>query len=520
MDVDNRVEQNNVEITGAIKDYPYFIFDKELGTSQSDFRAELRQIQGYYDIYHKGASFQPSNVNGDYIPSNLRFKVIRRLINKEARFLFSQAPDMKVEPKGTDEQSKASTQAYQEIVNKVLESSRFESKLIKAARDCFIGKRIAMVVDISEDKGIVVHFYGSRQFYFETDEDNDRLVKFVAFERIKRSTNKKQVRYIVTKYTMEVNGVWMEQKIYDGFGKEIEILVSGGIVANLEEIPAVIVLNDGLLDDMYGVSEIEDLKHYEEVYSKISNSDIDAEGKGMNPIRYTVDMNPYSTENLSSSAGSYWDLKSDQTLENPNPQVGTLSPDLSYSETLKETLSRIKTAMYEEVDVPEINEETMAGTITSGKALKTLYYPLTVRCNEKMKEWIPALSKVIDYIIDFMLRNPSFVKEKYMLENIPNFVDYKPSVVVNYALPEDEEEEQNLDFSAITNKVMSRKTFMKKWYNMSDRQAEDELMQIAVEESMLDPMGMNAQVVGEVQNRVMQNEIDTNVEDVEEMGEI
>ena len=93
-------------------------------------------------------------------------------------------------------------------------------------------------------------------------------------------------------------------------------------------------------------------------------------------------------------------------------------------------------------------------------------------------------------------------------------------MVVNYALPEDEEEEQNLDFSAITNKTMSRKTFMKKWYNMTDEQVEEELMQIAVEENMFDPMSMNVQVGTELQNRAMKDQINSNVEDVENSEEI
>ena len=522
LDVDTRTAQiqSNVEVIGAVKDFPYFVFNNELGTNQSDFRKEIQEIQGYYDIYKNGAVFQPGNVNGDYIPSNLRFKIIRRIINKEARFLFSQAPDMKVESQGTDETSQNMVQVYQNIIDKILEKSRFESKLVKSARDCFIGKRIAMAVDISEEKGIMVHFYGSRQFYYETDEDNDRVVKFVSFERTQKSTNKANTRYVVTRYEMQNQTVMMEQKLFDGTGKELETMVPAGIVEGLEEIPVAIVLNDGLLDDQYGVSEIEELLQYEKTYSKMANSDLDAEAKGMNPIRYTVDMNPYSTENLSSSAGSYWDLKSDQTLDKSSPQVGTLSPDLSYSDSLKETLSRIKTSMYEEVDVPEINEETMVGTITSGKALKALYWPLTVRCDEKMKEWTPALSRVIDYIIRFVWRNPDFIKEKYMLEDIPGIVDFKASVVVNYALPEDEEEEQNLDFSAITNKTMSRKTFMKKWYNMTDEQVEEELMQIAVEENMFDPMSMNVQVGTELQNRAMKDQINSNVEDVENSEEI
>ena len=91
----------------------------------------------------------------------------------------------------------------------------------------------------------------------------------------------------------------------------------------------------------------------------------------MNPIRYTVDMEGSSTEGLSSSPGSFWDLSSDSNIEGgPKPQVGMLESNIAYSTALGETLKRIKSGMYDQLDMPDI--ESIQATITSGKAKSNL----------------------------------------------------------------------------------------------------------------------------------------------------
>ena len=51
-------------------------------------------------MYKKGASFTVEGTNGDYVPAKLNYKMAASLINKEARFLFAEPPDITVEPKG------------------------------------------------------------------------------------------------------------------------------------------------------------------------------------------------------------------------------------------------------------------------------------------------------------------------------------------------------------------------------------------------------------------------------------
>ena len=271
--------------------------------------------------------------------------------------------------------------------------------------------------------------------------------------------------------------------MYDGAGRLLE-QVTEYQETLMPMIPAVIFVNDGLTGEDDGESEIELLQDYEEYYSKLSNADIDSERKSMNPTKYTVDMESNSTKNLSTAAGAFWDLGSDQNLDKPNPQVGILEPAMNYSEALKTSLDRIKTTGYEQIDMPNITLESMQGAITSGKALKAIYWPLIVRCKEKMKMWGPQLRALVNIIIQGAMVYPNCITQ-YVNEPISP-VDYEISVEQNTPLPEDEVEERNMDLAEVESKTMSRKAYMKKWRRLTDDEVQEELAQIALERQMIE----------------------------------
>ena len=366
-------KQYGVEVTTALCNFPYFVLRNEIKTGYNLYTQELLQIQQNYIDYKKGAKFYTEGSAGDYVPSNIKFKIAKTLIDKEARFMFSQTPDFFVQPIDTDDKTSTEAQEYQKLIDKVLnnKNNNFSRALIQGAKDCFIGKRVACLVDFSEEDGIQTHFYSSLQFYYETEYGSDRLTKFISFENVSESKTTSERMYLVNRYEERNSVIYMSSILYNGSGKQIEVLIKE-TPTQLEYIPAIVIFNDGTLQDKRGVSEMESLSEYEEGYSRLSNGDIDSERKGMNPIRYTVDMSPNTTKNLPSGAGAYWDLQSNQNIDSKSPMVGTLAPQMNHTESVKETLSRIKTAMHNELDVPNISEETLVGTITSGKALKAL----------------------------------------------------------------------------------------------------------------------------------------------------
>lgn len=179
-------ESSTTEVLTAFNRIPYALINAELGSATQDTLAELTQICGYYKVYKKGASFTVEGSNGDYIPAKLKYKMAASLINKEARFLFAEPPDIKVEAKGdvgkVTEEARNALTVMNDLVTTILGRNLFEDALIKAAKDCFIGKRVAALINFNEDDGVTITFLPSTQFVYKTKMGNPNVIEeFCAF---------------------------------------------------------------------------------------------------------------------------------------------------------------------------------------------------------------------------------------------------------------------------------------------------------------------------------------------------
>lgn len=499
---------NAMEVIRSVVGFPYFLIKKEISTGYNIYTKEVAQIKQSYVNYNSGATFYTEGSSGDYVPSNIKFKKAKYLIDKEARFMFSQTPDVVIQALYADENHAKQAGQYQLLVNKVLENSNFASNLLKAAKDCFIGGRVGCLVDYSENDGIIVHFYSALQFYYETDYGSNKLNKFVSFETLNETKSENRRLYLVNRYENKNGVVYLSSSLYDGRGIIVEQIIPE-VETDLSYIPAFVIVNDGTLEQKRGVSEISELVDYESGYSRLSNADIDSERKGMNPIRYVVDMNSRTTQNLPSGAGAFWEMKTEQNQNVVRPMVGTLSPQMNHTESVRTTLSRINTAMHDAVDIPDISSDGLLSGITSFKALKALYYPLTVRCNEKLKTWKPAIKFIIETIVYLAFMNKSDALSRYVLSSLDE-IAFTVEIVENYALLDDEIEEKDTDLAEIAQNTRSRKSYIKKWRGSelkTDEQIDAELLQIAYENNLFDAMAANPELALEANRRVTNAEV-------------
>ena len=156
---------------------------------------------------------------------------------------------------------------------------------------------------------------------------------------------------------------------------------------------------------------------------------------------------------------------------------------MSYSAALSATLDRVDNEMHSLGSIPNIESDKLQGVITSGKTLKALYWPLIVRCDEKMQTWGAAAEFIAKCILDGASLYPKVVPY-YTNEELP-IVESDIQVMNNYALPEDEQDEKNIDLAEVTAQTMSRSSYMKKWRKLTDKEVMSELQQIALEQEML-----------------------------------
>lgn len=478
-----------VDVTRLLN-IPAGIIKAELeGLYGTNVLRDMYEVIRLYDVYEHGASYVQEG-SLDYTPADLRYKTTRALLDKEVRFLFSKPPDFYVDAEAynsKEERKRAKDAAgvYQKLIDNVLKENSFDNALLKAAKDCFIGKRVALMFNINEDSGIQVSFLPSLEFVYDVDPNNvNILTKIVAFYGLNDAKSKVDQRIYKKKYWLENGVCWYSEEVYNGTGALVETLQEP-TATRFSFIPAWVIINDGLTGDLVGVSEIEQLEDYESWYSRLAAADMDAERKGMNPIRYTVDASPESTKGLSISAGAFWDLSTDQNqAQDRTAQVGVLDSPMNYSSALGTTLDRIKNTMYEQCAVPNVSPEAMKGVVSSGKTLKAIYWDLIVRCDEKMIAWRPALEFLAKCIIEGVRLYPK-AGQFYIDEALPELA-YDIRVDNQYSLPEDEQEEKQTDLAEVNAQTMSRKAYMKKWRNLDDDEAEEELRQIAIERQILE----------------------------------
>ncbi len=431
---------------------------------------DLHRLIGFYDFY-EGCGQDWEITDGlDYEPTKKRSNIVKRLINEQARFLFGKPPEITVFSE--DEEKAACLQCF---VDGMLDKNRFAEKLLKAAKDCFIGKRIALKVGISDDGQIIFGFVPSLSFIFETDgDDTERLVKIIFFHTQHDSDEKSKQRVWRQKYELIDGKCFVWEGIYDGYGELIEEK-SNALDTGLNFIPAKVIVNDGLTGDLFGESDVEGLMEMQNVYNRLSSDDVDALRFNMFPQTVVIDGMAESISQMVIAPGALMDLQTEVTAaEGRQAGISKLESNFSYDDRLEHTLNRIKSEMYEMLNVPLVSIQELKGYMTSGKSLKALYWQLVTRCEEKFVTWRCALTWLIESALVIGRQNRLFDID--VPQDLKIFVDNI------FPLMEDEYEEKTLDLELVKANLMSRKTFIYKWNKGREADfSENELTQIESE---------------------------------------
>jgi hypothetical protein len=461
-----------------LNSYQEFVTAELTGLYGSAVLQEMNDILRLYDIYEGRENFIDKTEGKDYTQTEKRTNLIKKLIKEESRFLFGKTPELYIQPKNDADADKDKAEEINLYLNKILKDNLFSEKLVKGARDCFIGKRAAIKLYANQDtKEIRIMFLPSLEFIYESDEENpNELKKIIFFYQTNKEVEKDKQRIWKQKYEMIDGRCILNEGIYNGNGILIEP-INVDVDLQLSGIPCYVVINDGLSGDPFGESDVKELLDNQIQYNRLSSEDVDTLRKGMDRIIYGIDIDPEASEKFKLKPGAFWDVPTDPTAEGKQATLDTIPTDFGYGDKIENSLKRIKSDMYEMLNIPMLSNDELKGMMTSGKTMKALYWQLITRCEEKMMAWRPALEWLIRAILE--------ITEVYQIENLPQ-LDYTVTVENNYPLQEDEDEEKTLDLQQVNAQAMSRKTFIKKWQGVTDDVADAEIRQIALEREMLE----------------------------------
>lgn len=450
-----------------------FIQQELTGLYGDETIKDMNEIIELYDFYEgKGQEWKtPRDL--DYKPTKKITNYTKKLIKEEARFLFGKTPYFKIETENESNQEQ-----LQSFIDETLKKNNFDSKLIKGARDCFIGKRVALKLNYSEETGIKIMFRPSLEFVFEPlDDDIDELKKIIFFYQTNDSKNKEEQRIWKQSYELIRGKCILDEAIYDGAGKIVEVLFDN-YDTGLDFIPAKVIINDGLTGDLKGESDVAEIMDSQKAYNRLTSDDVDALRFNMFPQTVATDASENSLESIKIAPAALIDLQTELTAgENKQAKMEKLESSFGYDARFENSINRIKADMFDLLNIPNLSLNELRGMVTSGKSMKALYWQLITRCEEKYQEWGTAFEWMVSRIIR--------MARTYNVAPLPD-IDYNITVENVYPLMEDEEEERDRDMSEVMHQVRSKKSYMNKWKTTINNDSDEELQQIAKERELLE----------------------------------
>ena len=422
-----------------------------------------------YDFYDGKGQDWNTPAGLDYKPTKKRVNLVKKLIKREAGFMFGRTPELTF-TSGTA--ASGALDEAQGVLDGALRRSGFKNKLIQAGRDCFIGKRIAIKVSGGKDKGIRVSFRPSTEFVYSTmDDDCDALNKIIFFYQVNNEYEREKQRIWRQKYSLDNGRCILNEGIYDGYGR----LLEGGQDADtgLDFIPCYVVINDGLTGDMMGESDVEELIDLQNAYNHLNSDDADALKFNMFPQTVATDVKAESLEAMRISPGALVDLQTDPaTMGSGQAKLDKLESSFSYSERFEAAINRTKNDMFDLLSVPNVSLEQLKGLMQSGKSMKALYWELITRCEDKWASWEPAMEWL----------GMTVLKMAAAYQGIAYPEDTTVHVEHLYPILEDDFDEMANDQQEVVHQLRSRMSYMKKWGVAPD--ADAELLQIKKEETL------------------------------------
>lgn len=433
------------------------IMDEINGIFAQNVLADISEILGLYSYYDGSGQMWSGNTNLDYTPTRMVTNFIKKIIKKEARFMFSRTPEIRIES-ATSPDAAAKIQDY---IRKVLSDNEFAKKLTMAGRDCFIGRRVALKLWCGAD-GVEIMFRPSFEFIYDTEfDESDRMKKIVFFYGLNDEKEKKDQRFWKQKFELEGGRCYITEAIYDGNGKIKEIIHDFNDTG-LDFIPAYIIVNDPLTGDLKGESDVAELISNQDRYNRLKSDDADTLMFHMFPVTVAKNASGDCLDNMRIAPNAIIDLQTDQASDG-EADIEKLESNFSYSEAYENSINRVKSDMYDIMEVPYITTEQLSGIVQSGKAMKALYWELICKCEERWCAWDSAIKWLVEAILK--------INSVYGYAKLPE-ADYTVKIEHLYPIMEDEESERITDLNEVNAKVRSRRNYIEKWNISTDGNAE------------------------------------------------
>lgn len=481
-----------------------------LHANNAEYVKEMKEVINFYEFYDGHPdNFKETTADTDYgqvwpVPENLDYKPTReirnhtkKLIDKQARFMFGVPPTLTIKP--FDKGQKDAAEEKRTIIDKIFEDTDFWGSTFTAFLDATIGKRVLLTVVAVPNEPIQFRYFKMSEFTHTVDPNDCNKLQSVEIcyqDECTVGKLKQEERWHRWFYEMRNGACWCIYEIVDGLGnptfveqpnvdengnelggEPVQIPLRQEFNTKFAQIPCRVIKNGGLTGDTQGTSDVKDLIDLAKAYNKVNSDYRDALRFKMFEQPVFIDADSTELQKIKIAPNAIIDLKTDPSIGDGtgtgrSAQATTLSSTFNFAPAADSYLDRLKRDMYELMDQP-LPEQL--SSVPSGKALRFMFFDLIARCEEKWREWDPAIKWVVKIIEEacFLCNLYPELNAKSVMQTVTNV-----GIAHNYPIPEDEEVAKDIAIKEVQANVMSHKTYIRKYGDVEDEQGEwEEIME-------------------------------------------
>lgn len=523
-------------------------FDSPLAQN-AKFKKELEEVQLYYEYFdgfdvtdmnsNYGQTWKIDEDKLDYIPTREIRNHLRQLVRKQSRFMMSQEPELIFNPVTEGREKQAEDKRI--LFDSILRQAKFWSKAANALTDATVGKRVLMTVLGNEGEPVDIRFYPMPQFSYTVDPKyTSRLlaVDIVYQDERTRGMDKEAQLWHHYRYEMKAgakeSGItsaledveeecWLTYALTDGESNQIYITEEGETTikessaklvdiednlgnkvqvplavlesapTGLSQIPARVILNEPLTNDVYGNSDVKDLITIADNMNKTISDLRDALRFRMFEQPVIIDGSTKSLQGMKIAPNAVIDLKTDTSSSigagggSRQAAVTSITSNFNFLPAVQYYLDEAKRAMYELMDQP-LPEKVQSAP--SGIAMQFLFYDLMSRCDSKWVEWDSAIEWMISMIEEILEKVPVTIEP--LPEALKSAWQEITTLTINhnYPLPADELAKRQTAMQEVQTNVRSHQSYIEEFSR--NENAEDEWSRILEEAAELEELSSGA----------------------------
>lgn len=394
----------------------------------------------------------------DYVPSQVIDNKIKPLINKQARFMFGNEPDILLKP--LDKKDKETCEELRQFIDAILNASKFWSNTFKAFRLASVTRRVMLRLEANPGQPIRLYWHDINDFNYEVDpNDITKLSKAVLVKQV--TIDKEVSKQLWNRYTYCMDGTndkepicYLRTETFKGDDLEIPIEIKEQDTG-LSKIPCWVICNEQSITSAYGQSDIKDLKPLQDSYNRRLSDFNDSLRFLMFGQTAIIDATEDTVNACNIAPNALMALKSIEDTEgNKQAKVQRIESNFTNADPVLKYLDKLDKSMYEKLGIPHPEQ---LRNIPSAKALKYIYSELVARCEEKWHDWEPNIRSMIRLTVEACGKFKCYEgwKEEW------NDLLYNIVLNKNYPIPEDEEDKKQLAMEEVRTNVRSHRSYLK-----------------------------------------------------------